>query len=466
MMKESWKGKKVVILGFGQYAQGSGVAATLYFAKQGADVTVQDFYYSKAMEPHVKLVKRKFPRTKFVFSKHDLSVFPGADLVVKHQRLRQSEPEVQEVVRLGLRMESAESVFLKLCPCPVIGVTGTRGKSTTTTLTHEMLSQGKRRVWLGGNILVSPLTFLSKIKKDDLVVLELSSFQLEGTGSSGVSPHIACVTNIMRDHLNAYSGMEEYAEAKAQIFRHQSPSDVVVLNADDPMDRQFAQEAPGEVLLFAKKQTKTAQAWLTDESLVLRGEPLAKKRELHVAGEHLYLNMLAASLLASAAGASVSQIRRTLKSFRGLPDRQEVVTVKQGITYINDTCATTPDGAIAAIKTFDTGGTLGGTRKGTLRLILGGSDKELVFEGLAKELKKRHVDIVVLPGSAHDKLTKSLSAQKVPYQDVETLKEAVAVLRDHATRGDIILLSPACTSFGMFANEFARGDEFRKCVRG
>ena len=465
-MKESWKGKKVVILGFGQFAQGSGVAATQYFAKQGADVTVVDFYYSKAMEPHVKLVQKKFPRTKFVFSIHDLSVFPGADLVVKHQRLRQSEPEVQEVVRLGLRMESAESVFLKLCPCPVVGVTGTRGKSTTTTLAHEMLSQGKRKVWLGGNILVSPLTFLSKIKKDDLVVLELSSFQLEGTGSSGVSPHIACVTNIMRDHLNAYSGMEEYAEAKAQIFRHQSPSDVVVLNADDATDRQFAKEAPGEVLLFTKKQTRAAQAWLTDESLVLRGELLVKKRELHVAGEHLYLNMLAASLLASAAGASLAQIRRTLKSFRGLPDRQEVVAVKQGITYINDTCATTPDGAIAAIKTFDTsGGILGGAHKGTLRLILGGSDKELVFDGLAKELKKRHIDIVVLPGNAHDKLTKSLSTQKVPYQDVETLKEAVAVLRDHATRGDIILLSPACTSFGMFANEFARGDEFRKCVR-
>lgn len=431
-----WKGKHVVVLGLGQYTKGSGVAAALFFARAGADLLVSDFYFTKTMATNVAQLK-KFKNVRFLFNKHPIKEVASAELVVKHQRMRSSEPEIREALKRNIPIETAESLFLKLCPCPVIGITGTRGKSTTTTLVYEMLRQGKRKVWLGGNILVSPLTFLHRIKPDDLVVLELSSFQLEGTGAAGISPHIACVTNVMRDHLNAYGSMEEYTEAKAQIFRHQNADDVVVLNGDDADGKRWTKEAPGRVAVFSKKQKLPTSFSLP--------------------GEHNRMNALAAVLAARSAGASASAITKTLKTFKGLKDRQEIVAVKKGITYVNDSTATTPDGAIAALKVFR-------EKARKLHVIIGGSDKKLEFDGFAKELKASRADIVVLPGTAHAKLTASLKKQRVAYTDVKTLKEGVHSLRSRAQKGDVILLSPGCASFGMFKNEFDRGEQFHRLI--
>ncbi len=219
----------VLILGLGQYPNGSGMAAALHFAHQkDVKVTVYDFYYTKAMDANIAKLK-KFKNVRFVFGKHKLDEIKQAHLIVKHQRIRMDEPEVKAARKAGKMIESELSLFMRLCPCPVIGITGTRGKSTTTAMIHQVLSASKkwRKVWLGGNILVSPLTFLHNIKKNDIVVLEMSSFQLEGTGEAGLSPQYAVWTNLMRDHLNAYPDMEAYAEAKAQIFRHQKPEDKV-----------------------------------------------------------------------------------------------------------------------------------------------------------------------------------------------------------------------------------------------
>jgi UDP-N-acetylmuramoylalanine--D-glutamate ligase len=458
-MAENWKGKNVVILGLGQYPKGSGFAAVEFFARAGANVVVSDFYYTPAMKVNADRAKA-FKNVHCIFKKHPTKEIRSADLVIRHQRLRITEPEMILATELGKRIETAESMFLKLCPCPAIGITGTRGKSTTTTLVYEMLKASKKQVWLGGNILVSPLTFLSKIKKDHLVVLELSSFQLEGTGAAGISPKISCVTNLMRDHLNAYPGMEEYAEAKAQIFRHQSPTDVTIFNADDAYGKEWMDEAPGLVRVFSKKKSRTS-AWISNGALWMmdgsKEVKVVETKHLKVQGEHLFANMLAAMLTAKAAGASTTGIRVALKSFRGLADRQEFLREVNGVGFVNDTTATTPDGAIAAMKTLS-------VRFKTLRMIIGGADKELEFDGLATTAKRFHVDLVVLPGTAHEKLTKSLKKAKVSYQDVTSLEEGLLELQKRSKKGDGIVLSPGCASFGLFANEFERGARFKELV--
>jgi UDP-N-acetylmuramoylalanine--D-glutamate ligase len=184
-------------------------------------------------------------------------------------------------------------------------------------------------VWLGGNILIAPLSFLSRVRSADLVVLELSSFQLEAIGEAGYSPSVACLTNLLTDHLNAYEDMAAYGEAKAQIFRHQRPDDVLVVNGDDAFCRTAAVEAPGVVRRFHQRKQKTSDAWITSTALVLkegtREITVIEKKKLWVGGDHAYRNMCAAVLTARAAGASIAAIRKALQQFRGLPDRQEVI---------------------------------------------------------------------------------------------------------------------------------------------
>jgi len=460
-MMNEWKGKKVLILGLGQYPKGSGISAALFVVHHGADVLVTDQKTEKELAANVKRLK-KFKNVRFRLGEHRLEDVRWAELIIRNPRVRPDSPEMKLAAKLGIPVESDVSLFLKRCSAQVVGITGTRGKSTTSTLVAEMLKASKKRVWLGGNILVSPLTFVDKVKPQDIVVLELSSWLLETTGAAGISPAVACVTNMMRDHLNTYSGMEDYAEAKAQIFRHQSAADIVVLNGDDDYGKEWMTEVPGRVVVFSKKKRKESDAWIAGNELILRDGvndvQLAALDRLKIFGEHNHLNMLAAVLTAKAAGASIAAIRKTLASFKGLADRQEIVAVKRGITYINDTTATTPDGTIAAIRALT-------PRFKTVRMIIGGADKELEFEELAKELKKHKTDIVVLPGTAHAKLLEALKKGRVLHQDVASLKDAVVALQSRAEHGDAIVLSPGCASFGMFKNEFDRGVQFKKLAK-
>lgn len=459
MKNENWKKKSVLILGLGQYPKGSGVSAALFFARAGADVVVSDFYYTPAMDENVERLKR-FKNVRFIFGKHPLEEVRRADIVIRHQRIRVTEPEMKEAVAHGIRIETAESLFLRLCPCPVVGITGTRGKSTTSTLVYEMLRASGKNVVLGGNILVSPLTFLSTLKKDNLVVLELSSFQLEGTGAAGISPQFSLITNILRDHLNAYEGMDDYAEAKAQIFRHQDANGLAVLNASDEYGKGWMKEAPGRVLSFG---TKSSDAMLTKMDLVWKDPKTGKKevlllrKQVKLLGEHNAMNVLAAALLARAAGASTTAIRRVAKTFKGVPSRLEEIALMNGVRFINDTTSTTPDATMAAVKAI-------APISKTIHLIAGGADKELTFDELAKLLKQKKVHLTVFEGTAFAPFAKALRKAGVMFERVGSMKEAMDVHLAVAKKGDTILLSPGCASFGIFKNEFDRGDQFKKLV--
>jgi UDP-N-acetylmuramoylalanine--D-glutamate ligase len=457
----SLRGTNVLILGLGQYPNGSGISAALFAIREGATVRVTDQKTEKELAENVKRLRR-YKRVSFALGGHRIEDIAWADVIIRNPRVRPSSPEMREAVRLGKRIESDVSLFLERCPCPVIGVTGTRGKSTTATLVHEMLRASRKTSWLGGNILISPLTFLSNVSASDIVVLELSSWQLESTGAVGISPAYALVTNLMRDHLNTYDSMDAYAEAKAQIFRHQSTNGLVVLNADDAYGNAWVKEAPGRVLTFGSSSKKTdAQLrrdglFWTDPVTKKQGVLIARK-DINLLGEHNAMNVLAAALLARSAGATITAIRHVAKTFKGVPNRLEVIATTHGVRYVNDTTATTPDATIAAIRAL-------APSSKKIHLLAGGADKELEFDELAKLLKQKRVCVTLFEGTAFAPFSTALRRAGVAFERVGSMEEACSVHMRHAGEGDTILLSPGCASFGLFLNEFDRGEQFTRTV--
>lgn len=429
----------ILILGLGQYPQGSGVSAAVYFAEKGESVRVTDLKREEDLVANVARLK-KYPNVSFVLGRHRKQDIRWADIVVRNPLVRPHSEWMVLARKLGKRVESDVSLFMGLCPCAVVGITGTRGKSTTSTLVAEMLKASGKRVWLGGNITISPLTFIEKVRPGDIVVLELSSWMLETTGMRRLAPSIACITNIMRDHLNTYENMDAYVESKAQIFRHQSPGDVLVLNADDPYAKRFAKEAPSKVLTFSLKKGSDSDGLLS-------------RNGVRLAGDHNFINAIAAAVVAKAAGGTLRGIRKAAKAFRGLANRQEVISTRGGVRFVNDTTATTPDATRVAVETF-------GSDRGTVHLLFGGADKELEFNGIATLLKKKKACVTVFDGTAFPKIERAFKRVKLPFQLVTSMTEAVDYHRSHAKKGDIVLLSPGCASFGLFKNEFDRGDQF------
>lgn len=427
----------VLILGLGQYPKGSGVSAALHFAKTGDNVLATDLKTREQLAENVKQLS-KYKNVKFRLGKHDPKDIAWAHLIVRGPSVRNDSKEMKLARKLGKSVTSDLALFLEACPCPVIGVTGTRGKSTTTSMIHEVLWSSKkwREVWLGGNILVSPLLFLSQIKPTDLVVLEMSSFQLEATGEAGISPHVAVWTNLMRDHLNMYPSMLEYAEAKAQIFRHQDADDVVFFPADASFNA-YAKEAPGNVVRVKKG-----------------------KFALSIPGEHNQMNASFAAAVASRLGVRASVIKSVLKKFKGLPNRIETIAAKGGVTFVNDTTATTPDGTTAALNAYPA------KKDRLIHLIFGGADKELDFGEVSKILAKRKdVGVYLLSGTARGKIEKAFKTHGVNHIDCQDLDDAFDELKTRVESGDVVLLSPGCASFGLFKNEFDRGEQFRKLVK-
>ena len=435
---------RVVVLGLGQYPKGSGIVTALFVAKRGDEVIVVEPHYTPAMDENIKRLNA-FSNVQVITGDiKPAAVLKGVELVIRHQRLRRDEPVLVVARRAGIPIETELSLFLKQCPAVVIGVTGTRGKSTTTALIHEILTASRKwhKVWLAGNILASPLLDLVKMKANDIVVLEMSSFQLEGTGDGGVSPQIAVWTNLMRDHLNVYPDMEEYAEAKAQIFRHQQMNDLVFLPQEKAFD-DYASQAPSDVYRFGKKGSEERK--------------LVQSVALKLRGTHNQLNAEIATAVALQLDIPVSVVKRALRAFIGLPNRQQEVAVIKGVHYINDTTATTPDATMTALQTFAT--------QGRIHLIVGGADKELVFDEVAGSVKRLAASVMLLPGTAHEKIVAAFTKKRVRYQDVADMQEAVEQIQGLVQNGDYVLLSPGCASFGLFQNEYHRGQIFVRSVQ-
>jgi len=407
-----FKNKRVTVMGLGLLGGGIGVAK--FFAKQEAKVLVTDLRTKKELKS--SLDKLKDLDIEFVLGKHRQRDFINADLVIRNPGVPRESKYLKIAKDNNIPVKTDIDIFFDLCPGAIIGITGTKGKSTVATLVYLFLKKKYPKTFLAGNIGVSPLKLLNKIDKKSKVVLELSSFELEGLKKS---PHVAVITNLFPDHLNRYKNFKDYVNAKKSIFKYQNKNDILVLNSDSET-KKLCSEAKSKVYLFKA------------------------------------FNASAAVLVAELFKISKNDIKKVLSNFKGVAHRQEFVAEKKGVKYINDTTATNPNAVIFAIETFRKR-----FPKSKIVLIAGGEDKKLSYKGLAKSIKHNVDYVVLLPGTGSNKLKKNLNK----FYPVKSMKQAVKKASYLAQKGDIVLLSPGAASFNLFENEFDRGNQFVKAVK-
>jgi len=448
-------GKRVTVMGLGLLGGGVGVAR--FLAQHGAHVTVTDLKGQAALAGSVAKL-HGLPITLHL-GRHEDADFTQADTVVVNPAVPPTSPFLAKARAAGVALDTEINLFFKLCPAPILGITGSNGKSTTASLTHHLLAAaGEHRAWLGGNIGRSLLEDLADIAPDHIVVLELSSFQLERLESTGLSPAVGVVLNIAPNHLDRHGTLEAYARAKQPILLHQRPTDTAVLNADCPIVSTWAELGEGRKLAFSLRQPVPNGAWLAGDRAVWRDRgdtmELFQADDLPLRGAHNVANALAAAAAAVLCGVPPDAIAPHLRTFRALEHRLEPVRTLDGVGYYNDSKATTPEAAAVALGAFHE----------PVVLIAGGYDKKLPFDAVGRAVRGR-ARAVVLLGATAQSLSEAIAAHAdVPTQIVAELAAAVRAARDIAKPGDAVLLSPACASYDMFANFEERGAEFKRLV--
>ena len=449
---EDLRGKRVLIMGLGLH--GSGIASARYAAQQGAIVRVTDLRPAEVLVPSIRTLEG-LP-IEYVLGEHREEDFRWAEIVIPVPGVKRSSPYLRIARENGAQIEQEIAFFFQACTGRIIGITGTRGKTTTAMLIYEILRASGARTVIGGNVAgVETLSLLPTITPETLVVLELSSWQLGGLEPHKLSPSFAVMTNIYPDHLDTYAGMEEYVAAKANIFRHQHGDDLAVFNFDNPWTRRLGEEAP-------------ARTWYTSLEL---GGSFARGSgdiapfiftETPLIGKHNLENILLATTAARLLGVSDEIIATTVRSFHGVPHRLEEVATVNGVRYINDSASTTPVASRVALEAF----------AGPVVLVAGGNTKFLPLEDWPRTIVQRSRDVILLKGSGTDELLPVLQQEAEKYRVANPVRgvfEDLTAAMDEAVSlarpGDMLLFSPGFTSFGMFLNEFDRGDKFVAYVR-
>jgi UDP-N-acetylmuramoylalanine--D-glutamate ligase len=463
----------VTVMGLGRHKKGSGIGAAKWLMRHGAQLVITDLKDEEELRESVEEIMKWYSEYKesmpdrdiyqpvFVLGKHEVENFTDVDLVVQNPGVARESEFVLLARENGVRVESDISLFFRYCPFPIYSVTGTRGKSTTTSLLGEMLKIKHPRTVIAGNITRSPLEDLDWLLEESEpvpIVLELSSWLLESIEGSGMGPQIGILTNAFKDHLDRYPSFEAYIHAKELIFQEQKPEQIAILNADQEIVAQMASSIPSRhVYWFSHSQLQEGKdgVYCEGDNLVRRvggvETNFAHVHDLKLEGEHNIMNALAASIAAHLAGVPDDQIHSTLKIFAGLPGRQEILGEIEGVMYVNDTTGTSPEGVMAALKRFGKGG--------NIVLIGGGSSKGLSFVELGKMIGEQCKFVVVFEGTAADDFERAIGEGAITAR-AGSMAEAVKLARANAKLGDVILLSPGTSSFGMFKNEFDRGDQF------
>lgn len=438
--------KRITMLGLGLLGRGVNVAK--FLAELGVELTITDLKSVEQLAPSIKKLT-KYKNIRYVLGEHKLCDFKNCDMVIKAAGVPLDSPYIAEAKKNGIPVEMDASLFAKFTPATIVGVTGTRGKSTTTHLIMHILERAyPGHVFLGGNVRgMATLPLLKMAKVGDIVVLELDSWQLQGFGDAQISPHVAVFTNFFADHMNYYKGdMDKYFADKANIFKYQNEGEVVVMGeqAAKEIKKRFKGTAAGDVLIA--KTMLVPKAW-----------------KIKIPGEHNRANIACAILACQELDVSQKAIKEGVESFVGVPGRLELVRTLGGVKYYNDTTATTPDGNRAALESLSP--RLQQARKNIV-LIAGGADKNLDYKDMARLVHKTVKGLVLIEGAATEKLL-SLIPKKTSYPVciVDSMKDAVETAREFAKKGDIVLLSPGAASFGVFKNEFDRGDQFVKIVK-
>lgn len=451
------KDRKVAVLGLG--VEGEDVVRFL-LAKKATDVTVFDRKPAAELGPIYQELQDK----GIIFELGPEYLRAGLknfEIIFRSPAFKLTMPELAAAKKAGVTITSDTKLFFELCPAKIIGVTGTKGKGTTATLIYEILKaagplrrEASKKVYLAGNIGQPMLALLPKLTKKDWVVLELSSFQLQDLD---VSPHIAVVLFITSEHLDYHKDTAEYVAAKANIVRHQAKSDFIVLNADNSTAMSFAKFTPAQKYYFSRRK-KVRGGYVADHQIYLLGKTVGETKNLKLLGVHNWENVTAAITAAHLAGAPLPAIKEAVFSFAGLKHRLELVKTIKGISFYNDSFSTTPETAIAAIRSFDRPTTL----------IAGGSDKGSDYTALGQEIAKGQVRVLILIGQMANNIQKVVL--KAGYQGKIILwpgkmAEIVARALSETAKGGVVLLSPACASFDMFKNYKDRGNQFKKYVQ-
>ncbi|MHB1127115.1 MAG: UDP-N-acetylmuramoyl-L-alanine--D-glutamate ligase [Bacillota bacterium] len=442
-------GKKILIIG----AARSGIAAAKVMQELGARVMLADIKsredLEEALQPleglPVVIAAGAYP-----------PVDPDTDLVITSPGVPLQAPPLVEASRLGIPVWGELELACRFLEGPIVAITGTNGKTTTTTLVGQMFKDAGRPAVVAGNIGIPLIQEVHWLTKEHVAILEVSSFQLET--APNFHPRVAAILNITPDHLDRHGNMEGYIQAKSRVFENQGPTDYTVLNYDDPITRELAEKTNGQVIFFSRRHTLEQGVFLDSGQIRFRGpdrdEIFCPPEELAIKGAHNLENAMAAVACAVMMGIDSQQIRFSLRTFTGVAHRLEPVATIHGVEYVNDSKGTNPDATIKALEAFDR----------PVILIAGGKNKGSDFGELAESINKR-VKILILLGEAAPSINNAVAAtgfQEI--HQVNTYADAVETAARLATAGDIVLLSPACASWDMFANYEERGDTFKRLV--
>jgi UDP-N-acetylmuramoylalanine--D-glutamate ligase len=458
-MKINWSGKRVLIIG----AARQGLALARFLAERGADVLLNDQRSPEQMAAEVESLKNT--PVRWALGYHTIKLLDNIDLVSLSGGVPVTLPIVQEAIHREILLTNDAQIFLQEVEAPVIGLTGSAGKTTTTTLVGRMAAAAinpPRTIWVGGNIGNPLISDLVHIKPADLVVMELSSFQLE---QMSISPQIACILNITPNHLDRHGTMTAYTNAKARILDFQIASGVAVLNREDRVSWKLKSRVKGSLVTFGFERPEAGlDGVYIDAGMILsqdgqRTETIMPVANVKLRGRHNLMNVLAACAVAHAAGFPASAMEAALEGFTGVSHRLEFVAEYGGASWYNDSIATAPERTMAAVQAFDE----------PLVLMLGGRDKKLPWDDLA-DLIRRRVDHVVAFGELAPLAVAALGTPQTgsrPYTLAicKNLEEAVIAAREVASKGDVVLLSPGGTSYDEFKDFEERGETFRSIVR-
>lgn len=467
-------GARVVVLGLAR----QGTALARFLAQAGAEVTVSDLRDEASLAD--RLAELADLPVRYVLGEHPRSLLARADLLCLSGGVPPDIPIVAEARRRAIPLSNDAQLFLERCPASVIGITGSAGKTTTTTLVGEMCRAAGMRTWVGGNIGNPPIADLDRMQPGDWVVMELSSFQLE---LMTVSPHIAAVLNITPNHLDRHKTMEAYIAAKRRILAHQKPDDFALLGYDDANARSLALETAAHLLWFSGGAEVEEGAFKTNGELTLRlgdvDREICYASDVRLLGRHNLLNVLAACVMAGVAGVPLAAMREVVTTFTGVEYRLELVRELNGVRWYDDSIATAPERSIAALRSFEA----------PLILLAGGRDKKLPWDEFASETLQRVRHLVTFgeagpmiarvveeagrgaaegmqhPASSSFRLSSDATHKLEGITQTETLEEAVAEAARLSQPGDVVLLSPGGTSFDAFRDFAERGDRFKELVR-
>jgi UDP-N-acetylmuramoylalanine--D-glutamate ligase len=448
------KDKRVLVVGLGK----SGVASALFLKAYGARVTVSDTKSGDELRNEIPVLLDHGITVET--GGHGERTFRGQDLIVVSPGVPLDAPLLVQARTLGESVIGEIELAAHFLPGPIVAITGSNGKTTTTTLTGEILTTSGFPTLVGGNIGTPAISLAERAKSETAIVLEVSSFQLETIQS--FRPKVAVVLNVTPDHLDRHKTIEIYAEAKARIFENQNSEDFAVLNADDPICVTMAERTRARVLWFSRQKEVRQGAWVREGNVLFRDaerqSEVMQVADIPLKGAHNLENVLAATCAATLMGCTPERIRQAVRDFKAVEHRLEFVATIRGVDYYNDSKATNVDATIKALESFPA----------NIHLILGGKDKGSDYSVL-NELLRQRVKRVYTIGAAAAKIESQIVSTKdggVEVVHAETLESALRRANAVAEAGDVVLLAPACASFDQFKNYEQRGQVFKEIVRG